>query len=66
MTVRGVLILLNELVLIGVKLIALYEEAKRRQWITEGKRLSESLKDARTDSDRADLARRLFEHRLRE
>jgi hypothetical protein len=64
MTVKSVLTLLHELVLIGVKLVALYREAKRKQWITEGKRLSEALANAKTDSDRADLARRLFDHRM--
>lgn len=63
MNFKAILVLLNELVLLGVKILALYREAKRREWIHEGKLISEALKDAKTDDDRADLARRLFEHR---
>jgi hypothetical protein len=66
MTVKSALILLHEIVLLGVKLVALYQEAKRKAWIAEGTRLSECLANAKTDADRADLARRLFEHRMRE
>ena len=63
MKLGAVIALLNELVLLGVKILALYREAKRKEWIHEGKLISEALKDAKTDDDRADLARRLFEHR---
>lgn len=63
MSFKAIIVLLNELVLIGVRLVALYREAKRREWIQEGKLISEALKDAKTDDARADLARRLFEHR---
>ena len=55
--------LLNELILIGARILALYREAKRKEWIKEGKLLGESLKDAETDEQRAELARRLFERR---
>lgn len=63
MSLKALIVLLNELVLVGAKILALYREAKRREWIQEGKLLGEALKDAKTDDDRADLARRLFEHR---
>jgi hypothetical protein len=57
--------LLTELVLLGARILALYREAKRKEWIKEGKLISEALKDAKTDDDRAALARRLFDHRVR-
>jgi hypothetical protein len=56
--------LLTELVLLGARILALYQEAKRKEWIKEGKLISEALKDAKTDDDRAALARRLFDHRM--
>lgn len=56
--------LLTELVLLGARILALYREAKRKEWIKEGKLISEALKDAKTDEDRAALARRLFDHRM--
>lgn len=63
MKLAAVIALLNELVLLGVKILALYREAKRKEWIKEGKLIGDALKDAKTDDARADLARRLFEHR---
>jgi hypothetical protein len=56
--------LLTELVLLGAKILALYHEAKRKEWIKEGKLISDSLREAKTDDDRAALARRLFDHRM--
>lgn len=55
---------LNELILLGVRMVALYLEAKRKEWIKEGKFISEALKNAKTDEDRAALAKRLFDHRV--
>jgi len=54
---------IRELVLLGAKVLALWQEAKRKAWIEEGKLISEALKDAKSDEDRAKLARRLFDHR---
>lgn len=61
----SILTLLTELVLLGARILALYREAKRKEWIKEGRLISEALKDAKTDDDRAALARRLFDHRVR-
>lgn len=55
---------LRELLLLGVKVLALYREAKKKQWIEEGEFLGEAIKNAKTDRDRADLARRLFDRRV--
>jgi len=63
MKLGAVIALLNELVLLGVKILALYREAKRKEWIKEGQLIGDALKNAKTDDARADLARRLFEHR---
>lgn len=62
---KSILTLLTELVLLGARILALYREAKRKEWVKEGKLISEALKDAKTDDDRAALARRLFDHRVR-
>lgn len=65
MKLGALIAVIRELVLLGAKVLALYQEAKRKAWIQEGKLLSESLRDAKTDDDRADLARRLFDRRPR-
>ena len=61
---NSILTLLTELVLLGARILALYREAKRKEWVKEGRLLSEALKDAKTDDDRAALARRLFDRRM--
>lgn len=61
---NSILTLLTELVLLGARILALYREAKRKEWIKEGRLISEALKDAKTDDDRAALARRLFDRRM--
>lgn len=61
---NSILTLLTELVLLGARILALYREAKRKEWVKEGRLLSEALKNAKTDNDRAALARRLFDRRM--
>lgn len=61
---NSILTLLTELVLLGARILALYREAKRKEWVKEGRLLSEALKDAKTDDDRAALAKRLFDRRM--
>lgn len=63
MNIGALIAVIRELVLLGAKVLALYQEAKRKAWIQEGKLLSEALRDAKTDDDRANLARKLFNHR---
>lgn len=61
---NSILTLLTELVLLGARILSLYREAKRKEWVKEGRLLSETLKDAKTDDDRAALAKRLFDRRM--
>jgi len=56
--------LIRELLILGVKVMALYREAKRKAWIQEGELIGDALKKAQNDDDRARLARRLFDHRM--
>lgn len=63
MKLGAMIAVIRELVLLGAKVLALWQEAKRKAWIEEGKLISEALKDAKSDEDRAKLARRLFDHR---
>lgn len=63
MNLAGIAAVIRELLLLGSKILALYREAKAREWIKEGQLLSEKLKDAKTDEDRANLARALFGRR---
>lgn len=64
MSSGGILALIRELVLLGIRVVSLYREAKRKAWIKEGELIGDALKKAQTDDDRARLARRLFDHRM--
>lgn len=59
----AIITLLNEIFTLGYKVAALYREAKQNGWINDGRALSVIVDEAKTDEQRADLARRLFEHR---
>lgn len=54
---------LSEIITLGYKIFALFAEAKRKGWISGGLSLTQQISGATNDEDRADLARRLFEHR---
>lgn len=62
-TISAALVILKEFFTIGYKLWNLFKEAKRNGWITEGRTLSSYISEAKTDEERAALARRLFNHR---
>lgn len=46
-------------------LIRLYQDAKQKGWIKEGRELAQEVKGATTDEERMALAKRLFEHRAK-
>lgn len=54
--------LITELITLGYKAAALLAEAKKKGWVKEGRALSAVISEAKTDEERAVLARRLFEH----
>lgn len=53
---------LIEIITLGYKLFGLIHEAKRKKWINDGRSLSQQISEAKTDEERAELARRLFNH----
>lgn len=53
---------LMELITLGYKAAALLREAKKRGWIEEGRTLTQVIDGAKTDEERAILAKRLFDH----
>lgn len=54
---------LVELIILGYKAAALYSEAKKKGWVKDGQTINQAINSAKTDDERADLARRLFSHR---
>lgn len=55
--------LLKELISLGYKAYSLYSEAKNKGWIKDGRAITLMIDEAKTDEQKANLARRLFEHR---
>lgn len=55
--------LVTELITLGYKAAALLSEARRKGWVKEGISIANAINEAKTDEERATLARRLFEHR---
>ena len=53
---------LMELITLWYKAAALLREAKKRGWIEEGRTLTQVIDGAKTDEERAILAKRLFDH----
>lgn len=51
-----------ELITLGYKAAALLREAKKRGWIEEGRTLTQVIDGAKTNEERAILAKRLFNH----
>lgn len=51
-----------EIFTLGYKVYGLIHEAKRKGWINEGRSLTQQITEAKTDEERAELARRLFKH----
>lgn len=53
---------LTEIITLGYKAFSLIREAKRRGWVSDGRSLSQQISEAKTDEERAELARRLYNH----
>lgn len=53
---------LTEIFTLGYKVYYLIKEAKLKGWINDGRTLSQQILEAKTDEDRAALAKRLFNH----
>ncbi|HNC40292.1 MAG TPA: hypothetical protein PK522_00755 [Nitrosomonas sp.] len=53
---------LIEIITLGYKVYDLIHEAKRKGWVSDGRSLSQQIAEAKTDEERAELAKRLFNH----
>ena len=53
---------LTEIFTLGYKVYNLIKEAKLKGWVNDGRTLSQQITEAKTDEDRAALAKRLFNH----
>lgn len=60
---RSALLIISEVLVLGAQLVKLYKEARKKKWIKEGRALSQRIAEAKTDEERAKLARALFDHR---
>lgn len=58
----AILTAIKEILTLGFKVYGLIKEAKLKGWIDEGKLLTKQITEAKTDEERAALARRLFLH----
>lgn len=61
-TATAIISILGELFTLGWKIYRLRKEAKAKGWIRDGRSLSSQITEAKTDEERANLARALFEH----
>lgn len=62
-TIGAAIALLTEIITLGYKAWSLFSEAKRKGWINDGRTLSQTIEGAKTDEERSNLAKLLFEHR---
>jgi len=56
---------LIEIITLGYKVYNLIKEAKLRGWVNDGRSLGQQITEAKTDEERAALARRLFDHDIK-
>ena len=54
-----------ELIGLGYKVAALFKEAKEKGWIKDGRSLYQAIGEAKDETERADLARVLFERKFK-
>lgn len=59
--VAAILTAVSEILTLGFKVYFLIKEAKLKGWVKDGRSLSTQLTEAKTDEERAALARRLYE-----
>lgn len=53
---------ISDLIMVGVKVVALFNEAKRNGWIKDGNSLRAAISTAQNNDQRMALARALFDH----
>lgn len=54
---------LSEILTLGWKVYGLFQEARLKGWVLDGRTLSQNIEGADTDEKRMALARDLFSHR---
>lgn len=60
--IAAIAAVLTEIITLGYKVYGLIKEAKLKGWIQDGRSLSKQISEAKTDAERAELARRLSNH----
>lgn len=63
--VAAILSALAEIFTLGYKVYFLIKEAKTKGWIKDGRSLIKQIEEAKTDEERAELARRLYSHTVK-
>lgn len=59
----AILTAISEILTLGWKVFSLWKESKSKGWVISGRSLSVQLTEAKTDDERANLARLLFNQR---
>lgn len=60
--IQAVASAITELITLGWKIAALWKEAQTKKWVTDGRKLSVVISEAKTDEERKALAKALFNH----
>lgn len=60
--VAAIAAVLSEIFTLGYKVFALIKEARLKGWIKDGRSLGKQISEAKSDEERAELARRLYNH----
>lgn len=61
--IGAALLALKEILTMAMKIYALWKESQEKQWVTDGRKITEKLTEAKTDEERKALAQSLFDHR---
>lgn len=62
-TASALLASIAEILTLGWKVFLLWRESKAKKWVDQGRSLAQIISEAKTDEERAELARKLFNHR---
>jgi len=62
-TIIAFINIVKEIMPFAYSLLKLYREAKEKKWINDGTNLQLKLNEAKTDEERKELAKAIFNHR---
>ena len=61
--ITAILTAISEILTLGWKVFSLWKEAQLKGWVSDGRSLSQKINEAKSDEDRASLAKLLFDNR---